>query len=37
MVRRSAVQSTLTYLQQTKQLPGAPKVEDLVWDGAPQE
>lgn len=37
MVRRSAVQSTLTYLQQTKQLPGTPKVEDLVWDGAPQE
>lgn len=37
MVRRSAVQSTLTYLQQTKQLPALPKVEDLVWDGAPQE
>lgn len=37
MVRRSAVQSTLTYLQQTKQLPGMPQVEDLVWDGAPQE
>ncbi|MCD6664331.1 MAG: ABC transporter substrate-binding protein [Comamonas sp.] len=37
MVRRSAVQSTLTYMQQTRQLPGTPTVEDLVWDGAPQE
>lgn len=37
MVRRSAVQATLQYMQQTKQLSSLPKVEDLVWDGAPND
>ncbi len=37
MVRRSAVQATLEYMQQTKQLTAIPKVEDLVWEGAPKE
>lgn len=37
MVRRSAVQATLQYMQQTKQISALPKVEDLVWEGAPNE
>ena len=37
MVRRSAVEATLQYMQQTKQLPATPKLEDLVWEGAPHE
>jgi NitT/TauT family transport system substrate-binding protein len=37
MVRRSAVKATLEYLQQTKQLTHLPAVDDLVWDGAPND
>ena len=37
MVRRSAVQATLKYLAETKQLTQLPTVDQLVWSGAPTE
>ncbi len=37
MVRRGAVQATLKYLAETKQLPSLPTVDQLVWSGAPNE
>jgi NitT/TauT family transport system substrate-binding protein len=37
MVRRSAVQATLDYLKDTKQLAALPAVGELVWDGAPND
>lgn len=37
MVRRSAVKATLEYLQQTRQLAHLPPVDELVWDGAPND